>query len=181
VTDLDAKLSDQDLCDHLSTLPITDDETYRLAGSGAAALKGRMEAMKAERDTLLSPHRVAIEEIRERYNGWLAPMEATERIVKARMARLSDTNAANGLERPKAPSTGRSTRTHVEVVNFRELVTSVAEEQDYLRFLRPDQAELTKHVRKESKKPEGERRIPAGVKLVKETGISITPHNNEDL
>lgn len=181
MTDLDAKMSDQDLCDHLSTLPITDDETYRLAGSGAAALKGRMEAMKAERDTLLSPHRVAIEDIRKRYSDWLAPLEAAERIVKARMALLSDTNAANGLERPKAPSTGRSTRTHVEVINFRELVTAVAEERGYLRFLQPDRSELAKHLRKEYKKPEEERSIPAGVKLVKETSISLTPNNNEDL
>jgi hypothetical protein len=171
VTDLQAKMTDDELAEAATSHRVFDQDSYELAGSALGDVKAQIRLRTAERDNELSPLLVTLEEVKARHQIWLEPLILAEADLKAKMAGYSDIAKANGVSVERAAGTTTRTVWSAEVTDLRALVEAVASELAPLRYLGAVKKELSQTARAEKDDMD----IP-GVTAVSRTSISATSH-----
>ena len=172
--DLPVSMTDEELAEAATNHKIRDQDSYNLAGDALTDIKKQIRLREAERDSELTPLRVALEKARQRHKAWMQPLLDAEAAVKAKMARYRDIAESNGVAVERAPGTTKETRWRAEVTDLRTLIEAVASELTESRYVVAAQTVLNQTARAEK----GKMSIP-GVKAISETIIKGTPHKPE--
>ena len=172
--DLPVSMTDEELAEAATNHKIRDQDSYNLAGDALTDIKKQIRLREAERDSELTPLRVALEKARQRHKAWMQPLLDAEAAVKAKMARYRDTAESNGVAVERAPGTDSTTTWRAEVTDLRTLIEAVASELTHSRYVVAAQTALNETARAEK----GEMSIP-GVRAVSKTIIKATSHKPE--